>query len=79
MYEFDMGNGFIPFLQSYFPSKEAPIRELIEDLAFIKNTEKWGMAFCLGHFQIPKENFELIKSKMLLELEYLQRFGNGIK
>jgi hypothetical protein len=43
---------------------EAPIRSLIDELTFVKDKERWGYVFRFGLFQIPREDFELIKRSM---------------
>ncbi|KAJ3328363.1 hypothetical protein HDU91_004135 [Kappamyces sp. JEL0680] len=45
-------------------SNLAPIRPLIDRLGFIRNKQRWGMAFRKGHFQIDKADFQLIASAM---------------
>lgn len=70
-YRFDMGGGFVPFRRgvAYLPAKEeAPIRPLIDRLSFIQNKERWGQAFRSGHFEVRREDFELIASAMGLNL-----------
>lgn len=53
---------------AYLPAKEeAPIRPLIDRLSFIRNKERWGQAFRSGHFEIHREDFELIASAMKLK------------
>jgi hypothetical protein len=51
-YPFDMGNGFVPARRDvhFLDATEAPIRSLIEDLAFIKNKKcRWELIF----LQVP--------------------------
>lgn len=70
-YRFDMGGGFVPFRRdvAYLPAKvEAPIRPLIDRLSFIRNKGRWGQAFRSGHFEVRREDFELITSAMGLNL-----------
>lgn len=71
VYRFDMGGGFVPFRRdvAYLPAEEeAPIRPLIDRLSFIRNKERWGQAFRSGHFEIHREDFDLIASAMGLNL-----------
>jgi hypothetical protein len=49
-------------------SPEAPIRPLIDRLSFIRNKGRWGQTFRSGHFEIHREDFELIASAMGLNL-----------
>jgi len=45
-------------------TQEAPIRPLIEDLAFIENKKQWGYRFRLGVIEIGKADYEHIKAAM---------------
>lgn len=68
IYEVDMRDGFMPYRKNaeFIKNvKELDIRELINDLKFIEDKKSWGYYFRFGHLEIPKEDFELIKSKML--------------
>jgi predicted RNA-binding protein len=46
-------------------AKEVDIVPLIPQLAFIKNKERWGFMFRTGFFEIPKEDFELIRERLM--------------
>ncbi len=69
VYSFEMSKDFTPYRRDihYHQSKPIPIRPLINQLTFIKDKNKWGYCFRYGHFEIPKEDFELIASQMLVE------------
>ena len=69
VYQFDMGGGFIPYRRDvkYLPCNDLPIQPLIPALTFIENKSSWGYAFRYGFFEIPKADFDLIASKMLME------------
>ncbi|MFD3449335.1 EVE domain-containing protein [Microbacteriaceae bacterium 4G12] len=68
IYEFDMGNGFIPFRRNieFYPCTEIPIRPLISILSFIEDQKRWGYPFRYGHLKISKEDFMIIASKMVV-------------
>ncbi|HEY8102726.1 MAG TPA: EVE domain-containing protein [Burkholderiaceae bacterium] len=67
VYPFEMFSSFIPNRRDihFHAAKAVPIRPLIEQLTFISNKNKWGVAFRFGHIEITKEDFELIALKML--------------
>ncbi len=44
---------------------ETPIRPLIGDLSFIKDTTHWGYMFRFGMFEIPQADFAIIRAAML--------------
>jgi hypothetical protein len=48
----------------FVPSKEAPIKLLVERLSFIKSTSHWGAAFRFGHVEVPGSDFALIAERM---------------
>ncbi len=76
IYQFDMGEGFIPFRRdvTYLNNiKELPIRLLLSELSFTKDRgPKWGAPFRFGLFTIPKEDFELIHQKMISKKRNLE-------
>lgn len=43
---------------------DAPIRPLLTKLSFVTNPAQWGYKFRFGHFEITKQDFELIKHAM---------------
>ena len=61
---------------SFFPSKEAPIRPLIDALSFIQNKQRWGFPFMRGLFEIERQDFEKIASAMAAKtsVEYCSHF-----
>ncbi|MCA9935451.1 MAG: EVE domain-containing protein [Ardenticatenaceae bacterium] len=69
VYQFDMGGGFVPYRRdvAYLDCVDAPIRPLIPALTFIEDKSRWGYLFRYGFFEIPKADFELIASQMLVE------------
>jgi predicted RNA-binding protein len=66
LYQFEMAPGFVPWRRNvkFYDCQEAPIRPLIDELSFIADKTHWGYKFRFGLFEIPKEDFELIKSAM---------------
>ena len=52
----------------YLPAREAPIRPLIERLAFIEDKRHWGYPFRFNHFQIGAADFRLIAAAMGAEV-----------
>jgi hypothetical protein len=67
VYPFEMFARFIPNRRDvhFQRAKSVQIRPLIDQLAFIKDKNKWGYAFRFGHIEISKEDFELIAFNML--------------
>ncbi|KAJ3078806.1 hypothetical protein HK100_010606, partial [Physocladia obscura] len=69
-YQFAMNENSTPFRLSvaYEPNvKAVSIRPLLDKLDFvrkIKNPAKWGMLFRAGHFEIGKNDFDLISAAM---------------
>jgi len=52
----------------FAPSKETPIKALVERLSFIKNKSHWGAAFRFGHVEVPASDFALIAERMELRV-----------
>jgi hypothetical protein len=48
----------------FVPSREAPIKPLVERLSFIKSMSHWGAAFRFGHVEVPGSDFALIAERM---------------
>jgi hypothetical protein len=65
-YPFDMGNGFVPTRRDvrFFEAREAPIRPLLESLAFTRGRRSWGYAFRRGAFEIGADDFAIIAAAM---------------
>lgn len=68
VYPFEMAPGFVPFRRDidFLAVEEAPIRPLVERLAFIRDKACWGYAFRFGHLEIGAEDFALIAGAMQL-------------
>ncbi|WP_404511776.1 EVE domain-containing protein [Bacillus sp. RC242] len=69
VYEFDMGNGFVPFRRNidFCPCTEVNIHPLINKLSFIQDKQRWGYPFRYGHLKINKEDFILIAKEIGIE------------
>ena len=70
IYQYDMGDGFVPFRRNveFVPSKDVSILPLINDLTFIKDKTHWGAPFRFGTLQIPEQDFRLIAGMMVEDL-----------
>ncbi|WP_088105853.1 EVE domain-containing protein [Halalkalibacter urbisdiaboli] len=68
VYQFDMGNGFIPFRRNimFMNCTETSIHPLIPSLSFIKNKKRWGHLFRFGHIEINEQDFKRICNRMLI-------------
>jgi predicted RNA-binding protein len=64
LYQFEMTPDFVPWRRNidFKKCQETPIKPLIDNLSFIKDKTHWGFMFRFGMFQIPEEDFELIKN-----------------
>jgi hypothetical protein len=69
-YRAEMGGGFRPYRRDmrWLDSDEAPIRPLLERLAFTRNGANWGYRLRLGLFQITREDMAIIAAAMGAEL-----------
>lgn len=67
IYTFKMSEDFIPFRRNikFYTCNEISILPLIHQLNFIQNKKLWGYPFRFGFFEIQKDDFNLISSKML--------------
>jgi EVE domain len=67
VYQHKMTEDFIPYRRNiqYLPANETLIAPLIEQLDFIQNKSSWGYQFRFGFFEIPEQDFNLIKSIMV--------------
>ena len=65
-YEFDMGNGFVPWRRdvSYAPSHEAPILPLLDAFEFVEDRSRWGYKFRFGLFSVSDHDMRLIARAM---------------
>jgi len=67
LFQYDMGNGFIPFRRriEFMKCNEASILPLIDKLNFIKDKKHWGYPFRFGFLEIDGKDFKLISKLML--------------
>jgi EVE domain len=66
VYQATAGESFRPFRLDvdYFSAQPAPVRPLIESLAFIRSKAHWGAAFRFGVLRVPETDFALIAAAM---------------
>lgn len=69
VYQIEMSLDFIPYRRDvrYLQTVDAPIRQLIPQLSFIRDKDKWGYVFRFGVLQIPCSDFIFIAESMRLE------------
>lgn len=67
IFQFQMTEDFCPSRRNidFFKSADVSILPLINELTFIQNKKSWGYPFRFGFFEINKNDFKLISSKML--------------
>lgn len=65
-YQFDMGGGFVPYRRDimWLPSRDAPIRPLLEQLDFTAGRTHWGAPFRFGIFSITDRDMKIIAAAM---------------
>ena len=66
IYQVEMSPDFNPYRVDveFLKCHEAPIKPLIDELAFIKSKTHWGAAFRFGQLRIPAQDFKLIAKAM---------------
>jgi len=66
IYQLEVSKDFSPSRRNvdFFNFKAVSVLPLIKDLSFIQNKEHWGYPFRYGFFEIKRNDFELISSKM---------------
>ena len=69
VYQVEMSVDFKPYRVDvrFQNSREAPIKPLVERLAFIQNKTHWGAAFRFGYLKVSAEDFNLIAESMGVE------------
>ncbi len=69
LYQVEQAPGFTPWRRNveFVSGIEAPIRPLIDQLSFIKDSRRWGYMFRVGLFKIPQEDFAVISRAMAVE------------
>jgi hypothetical protein len=67
VYQVQMTASFRPFRRdvTFHRCKETPIRTVLDQLSFIRNKQRWGFMFRLGLFEIPQNDFDIIRRRML--------------
>jgi Protein of unknown function DUF55. len=65
-YQVRMTSEFHPWRRrlQFLESKEAPIKDLIGHLSFIKDPTRWGLPFRRGLFEVSQQDFEQIARAM---------------
>jgi hypothetical protein len=65
-YEFEMGNGFVPWRRDvvYAASHEAPILPLLDAFEFVEDRARWGYKFRFGLFTVSDHDMRLIARAM---------------
>jgi hypothetical protein len=73
-YQFDMGGGFVPFRRdvTWFDTRDAPIRPLLEALEFTHGKQNWGYQFRYGLFEIGHADMRRIADAMGVGAQHLQ-------
>ena len=69
-YAFDMGNGFVPYRRDvdFAATQPAPIRPLLDALAFAQPRANWGAKFRYGLFAIGDDDMRTIARAMGADL-----------
>ena len=73
-YQFDMGDGFVPWRRNVrydASAKEAPIAPLLSSLSFIDDPRRWGYKFRLGLFEVGAHDMSLIAKAMQADIASL--------
>lgn len=76
VYPFEMFPGFIPYrrdIRFIQNTQDVPIRPLISQLSFIKDTSKWGYVFRYGYLEILQADFETITKLMRNNNSFLDK------
>ena len=70
IYQFEMSPTFKPFRRKviFHKSEDAPIKPLIDKLAFIQDKTYWGYMFRFGLFEISEKDFKTISGAMKVKI-----------
>ena len=70
-YQAEMSPTFHPLRRRvrFVPCEEVPIRDLLHQLSFIKDTARWGFAFRRGLFEIGEDDLHVIAHAMNAHVE----------
>ncbi len=65
-YQYVVSKDFVPWRRNvdFIHAQDIRIHELIDDLSFIKDKQKWGYPFRMGCFKISQEDFFVIAKAM---------------
>ena len=65
-YQVQISPDFQPWRRAmkFFRSRRVAVRDLLDELSFIANKEKWGLSFRQGLFAIDQADFERIAKAM---------------
>ncbi len=79
-YQFDMGDGFLPFRRDVFwlPAQEASILPLLGTLEFSVGTANWGYRFRFGIFSISDADMDVIAQAMSTEFPSIPLFSGNV-
>lgn len=79
VYQVRMRGGFRPFRRNvtFQHCHETPIKPLINQLSFIRNKQRWGFMFRFGLFEIPHEDFDMIRQRMLPDRSLARESARG--
>ncbi len=69
-YQVEQRPGFKPMRRDvrYWPSRDTPIRTLLDRLSFLPEGKNWGIVFRRGSFSIPRGDFMMIAEQMRVDI-----------
>ena len=69
-YQVTLPDGFQPFRHNvrYFPCRQVPIQEVLEDLTFLPDKQHWGARFRFGLLAVSREDFQRIACAMGVDI-----------
>ena len=70
VYQAEMTPTFHPWRRrvDFLASEEAPIKDLVDELGFIRDKHRWGFPFRRGLFETAEEDFRRIAAAMKAEI-----------
>jgi hypothetical protein len=65
-YQVTLPDGFQPFRHTvrYLPCRSVPIQEVLEDLTFLPDKQRWGARFRFGLLMVSRTDFQRIARAM---------------
>jgi len=65
-YQVSLSDDFHPFRHTvqYLNCREAPIKEILDELAFLPDKQHWGSRFRFGHLGVTAVDFQIIARAM---------------